>query len=231
MLPSRSSRFGAHRGFPMTFRTPIFVTALVLAASCQSAYYSTMEKFGVHKREILVDRVEDARESQQEAKEQFQTTFEAFKALTSFDGGKLESVYNRLNSEYEDSVETAESVRSRIESVRDVSQALFKEWDGEIKEITDPALKKKSRALKSDTVKRYDQLMSAMNAASERMDPVLEAFKNNVLFLKHNLNAQAIASLEDTSFKIEQSVAELIARMQASIDEANAFVASMSGGD
>jgi hypothetical protein len=73
--------------------------------------------------------------------------------------------------------------------------------------------------------------MAAMDAASQRMDPVLEAFKNNVLFLKHNLNAQAIASLEDTSFKIEQSVAELIARMQASIDEANAFVASMNGGN
>ncbi len=214
----------------MTSHTLSVLAALFLTASCQSAYYSTMEKFGVHKREILVDRVDDARESQQDAKEQFQTTFEAFKALTSFDGGKLETFYNRLNSEYEDSVDSAEAVRSRIESVRDVSGALFKEWEAEIKEITDPALQKKSRALKSDTVKRYDQLMAAMNAASQRMDPVLEAFKNNVLFLKHNLNAQAIASLEDTSFKIEQSVSELIARMQASIDEANAFVASMSSG-
>jgi hypothetical protein len=215
----------------MTSHPLPFLAALLLAASCQSAYYSTMETFGVHKREILVDRVDDARESQQDAKEQFQTTFEAFKALTSFDGGKLETFYNRLNSEYEDSVDSAETVRGRIESVRDVSGALFKEWDAEIKEITDPALQKKSRALKSDTVKRYDQLMAAMNAASQRMDPVLEAFKNNVLFLKHNLNAQAIASLEDTSFKIEQSVSELITRMQASIDEANAFVASMSSGN
>ena len=214
----------------MTLRTLSFVAAALVAASCQSAYYSTMESLGVHKREILVDRVDDARESQQEAKEQIQTTFEAFKALTSFDGGKLESVYNRLNSEYEDSVDSAEEVLSRIVAVRDVSGALFKEWDAEIKEITDPALQKKSRALKSDTVKRYDQLMAAMDAASQRMDPVLEAFKNNVLFLKHNLNAQAIASLEETSFQIEKSVAELITRMQTSIDEANAFVASMNSG-
>jgi len=214
----------------MTTRTLPFVTALLLAAGCQNAYYSTMEKFGVHKREILVDRVEDARESQQDAKEQFQTTFEAFQALTSFDGGKLEKLCERLNSEYEDSVDSADAARERIASVRNVSEALFKEWDAEIKEITDAELQRKSRDLKSDTVRRYDQLMAAMNAATERMDPVLEAFKNNVLFLKHNLNAKAVASLEDTSFKIEKSVADLIARMQASIDEANAFVASMGEG-
>lgn len=214
----------------MTPRTLSFLAALLLAASCQSAYYSTMEKFGVHKREILVDRVEDARESQQDAKEQFQTTFEALQSLTSFDGGKLEALYKRLNSEYEASVDSADAVRNRIESVRNVSEALFKEWDAEIREITDPTLQSKSRTLKSDTVRRYDQLMAAMNAASQRMDPVLEAFKNNVLFLKHNLNAQAVASLGDTSFKIEQSVSDLIARMQASIDEANAFVASMGSG-
>ncbi len=217
-------------GPSMTSRTLSSFAALLLVASCQSAYYSAMETFGVHKREILVDRVEEARESQQEAKEQFQSTYQALQALTSFDGGKLESLYKRLSSEYDDSVESADAVRSKIASVRDVSAALFKEWDSEIKEITDPNLQKKSRALKADTVRRYDQLMAAMDAASQRMDPVLEAFKNNVLFLKHNLNAQAVASLEDTSFKIEQSVSELIARMQASIDEANAFIATMDGG-
>ena len=38
--------------------------------ACQKAYYSTMEKFGVHKRDIMVDRVGEARDSQEEAKEQ-----------------------------------------------------------------------------------------------------------------------------------------------------------------
>lgn len=214
----------------MTQRVLPCLFALLLAAGCQSAYYSTMEKFGVHKREILVDRVADARESQQAAKEQFQTTLEAFQALTSFDGGKLEALHSRLDSEYEDSVDSAESVRSRIDSVRKVSKALFQEWDAEIAQISDSGLQRKSRTLKSETVQRYDQLMAAMGAASERMDPVLEAFKDNVLFLKHNLNAQAIASLEDISFEIEQNVSELIARMQASIDEADAFVATMGSG-
>lgn len=211
----------------MSLRPILPSAALLLAVSCQSAYYATMEKFGVHKRDILVDRVEEAREDQQDAKEQFQTTFEAFQALTGFQGGNLESLYKKLNSEYEDSVDAADDVRDRIASVEKVSKALFEEWDGEIEEITDPSLQSKSRALKRDTEQRYDQLMKVMNAASERMDPVLQTFKNNVLFIKHNLNAEAIASLKDTTFDIEKDVTELIARMQASIDEANDFIETM----
>ena len=204
------------------------VPALLLATTaCTSAYYSTMEKFGVHKRDILVDRVEDARADQEDAKEQFQSTFEAFQALTSFEGGELEDLYERLNDEYEDSVDSASDVRGRIESIEKVSVDLFEEWEGEIEEITDSDLQSKSRGLMRDTKQRYDGLIVKMTSAADAMDPVLETFKNNVLFLKHNLNAQAISSLKDTSVEIESDVAALIARMQDSIDEANDFIETM----
>lgn len=204
------------------------VPAVLLATSaCTSAYYSTMEKFGVHKRDILVDRVEDARADQEEAKEQFQSTFEAFQALTSFQGGDLEDLYDRLSDEYEDSVDAASDVRNRITSIEKVSGDLFAEWESEIEEITDADLQSKSRGLMRDTKQRYDGLITKMTSAADAMDPVLETFKDNVLFLKHNLNAQAISSLKDTSVEIEGDVAALIARMQASIDEANDFIETM----
>jgi hypothetical protein len=58
------------------------LAAVMALAGCQSAYYKTMETFGYHKREILVDRVEDARDSQEEAKEQFQSALEKFSAVS-----------------------------------------------------------------------------------------------------------------------------------------------------
>jgi hypothetical protein len=48
-----------------------------------------------------------------------------------------------------------------------------------------------------------------------------------VLFLKHNLNAQAIASLEGNLATMQTDVTALIAEMEASINEADAFVAGM----
>src|SRR5262245_51584318 len=72
------------------------------AVACSSAYYSTMETFGVHKRDILVDRVSDARDDQEEAKKQFQSTLDAFREVTGWDSGRLGEAYEKLNDEYED---------------------------------------------------------------------------------------------------------------------------------
>jgi hypothetical protein len=62
------------------------------------------------------------------------------------------------------------------------------------------------------------------------MPPVLSAMKDQVLFLKHNLNAQAVASIQGTAEGIRRDIESLIKEMQASIDEANAFIDEMGGG-
>ncbi len=207
---------------------PLSLAALLLgSAACQSAYYATMEKFGVHKREILVDRVEEARDSQTEAKQEFKDALTAFKSVQNFDGGKLEAIYEKLNDHYETCNEQVEEVRGRIKKVEGVSEALFKEWAGEIEQIQSADLRVSSEKSLQDTKTRYSELIAAMKKAESKMEPVLAAFKDRVLFLKHNLNAQAIASLQGTLTTIEGDVAGLIKEMEASIAEADAFVKEM----
>ena len=123
--------------------------------------------------------------------------------------------------------EAAEAVSDRIESIEKVSEDLFEEWEEEIEEIGDASLRGKSESLMDDTKKSYTQLIAVMKKAESRMEPVLAAFKDHVLFLRHNLNARAIASLAEDVGKIESDVANLIQNMQESIDEADAFIASM----
>lgn len=188
-----------------------------------------MEKFGVHKRDILVDRVQDGREDQQQAKEQIQKTLDVFKELTGFDGGELEEMYQRMKVEYERSENRAEDVRDRIDSIESVASALFEEWQGEISEMESANLRKRSQEMLDDTKTRYSALIGKMQAAEEKMGPVLKTFSDHVIFLKHSLNAQAIASLRDTALEIEDDVSALIADMQSSIDEADAFIAAMDG--
>jgi hypothetical protein len=210
-------------------RIGLIVPLLVAAAlpACQSAYYSTMEKFGYAKREILVDRVEEAREQQGDAQEQFVSTYERFKALTGVDGGELEDTYEKLNDSYEDCADEAQEVRDKIAKVEEVADAMFSEWKTEIGQYSDPALKRASQDNLDQTKKRYADLIGSMKKASASMDPVLTAFKDRVLFLKHNLNAQAIASLSKTVVAIQGDVSKLIDAMQASIAEADEFLGAM----
>ena len=206
------------------------ITAVIvfLTVGCQSVYYGTMEKLGVHKREILVDRVEEARDAQEEAIDQFESALEMFSEVLGFDGGSLEDTYEELKTELEQSEERAEDVRKRIQAVEDVSDALFKEWEGELQDYTNKSLRRKSEEQLRATRRRYDQLMTAMLKAEAKIDPVLNPLRDQVLFLKHNLNAQAIASLESELGAIEADVASLIRDMEASISEANSFIEEMS---
>ncbi|WP_018126079.1 DUF2959 domain-containing protein [Desulfovibrio oxyclinae] len=208
-------------------RILLALTAVAVLAGCQKTYYSAMEQVGYHKREILVDRVGEAREANTEAKEQFATALDRFKSVVAVDGGELEQKYEVLNAEYEASEEAAEEVRDRIESVENVAEALFEEWRAELKQYTSAKLRRQSRSQYDATQSRYRELLAAMKRASSRMDPVLAAFKDQVLYLKHNLNAKAIASLEGELASIRADVDRLIKDMEKSIAEADAFIASM----
>ncbi|MBL4575943.1 MAG: DUF2959 domain-containing protein [Opitutaceae bacterium] len=196
-------------------------------AGCQSAYYGTMETLGVHKRDILVDRVEEAKESQEEAKEQFANALEEFMAVTEFEGSDLRDVYDKLASSLEESEAKATAVRVRIDSIESVAGYLFEEWEAELDEYSNESLRRSSQRQLSSTKTRYDRLITVMRRAESRMDPVLDAFRDQVLFLKHNLNAQALASLGETSMKLQDEIGELIAQMEKSISEANSFIESM----
>src|SRR5439155_19807226 len=66
-------RFPARHG--VRPRTLLVLTVLVLT-SCQTAYYAAMETLGYPKRDLLVSRVQQARDSQQAAKEQLQSALE-----------------------------------------------------------------------------------------------------------------------------------------------------------
>ncbi len=182
---------------------------------------------GYHKRDIMVDRVQDARDAQEDAKEQFESALEQFSTVLNFQGGELEEKYNQLKTEYDASEKQAQNVRLRIEEVEDVAADLFAEWQEELDQYTSSSLRKSSARKLAETKRQYAKLIGAMKRAERKIDPVLNAFRDQVLYLKHNLNAQAIASLQSELVSIESDVARLIREMEASIKEANAFITSM----
>ncbi|MBL1264039.1 DUF2959 domain-containing protein [Candidatus Methylomicrobium oryzae] len=209
-------------------RLPRLLFPLLFSLSaCSGLYYSGLEKIGIPKREVMVHRVEKARDTQEETKEQFKSALDQFRAVTRFQGGDLEATYDRLNGEYEASAKKAEEVRYRIREIEDVSDALFNEWKNEITQYSNASLKRSSQAKLRDTKTQYRQLINAMKNAEAKIEPVLTVFRDQVMFLKHNLNAQAIASLKTELGSINNDVSNLIAAMERSINEANAFIRTM----
>ena len=200
---------------------------MVLLAGCESAYYDAMERLGIPKREILVDRINEAQQAQQEGQEQFVDALEQFRSVVNFEGGELQQVYDRLNAEFEASETAAARIRSRIDDVESVSEALFDEWDDELDQYTNDALRRVSEQQLRATRTRYARLIDAMHRAEATLDPVLDGLRDNVLYLKHNLNARAVASLGGELDTINTDVEQLIAAMQTAIAESERFIAEM----
>lgn len=224
MYPHYSS-VGSHNLF--TYLTRGILLLSLGTFGCQSVYYDAMEKIGYHKRDLMVSDVEKARDAQEDAKEQFKSALDQFTKTLNVEGGELQDKYDVLNAEYEQSEVKAQAVRDRIASVENVSEALFEEWEAELKEYSSAALRKNSQKQLTQTRTQYAQLIKVMKRAETKMDPVLAKFKDQVLFLKHNLNAQAIASLKSELVSVEGNIASLIKEMEASIKEADSFIAAM----
>jgi len=217
----------------MTHRLLSLLSLLIFSVSilpgCATTAYNIQERFGIEKRDILVDRVENVAKSQADAKEEFEDALEAFRAVVNVDGGKLEDMYDDLNKAYKNADSQAGEVRSRVSSVKRVARDLFKEWEGELSQYSDAGLRRTSESQLRETQQRYDALTDKMDAATASMDPVLSVFKDRVLYLKHNLNARAIAALNTETANLEGDVAQLIAEMEQSISAADAFIRDMSG--
>jgi len=149
------------------------------------------------------------------------------KAVYGFNGGKLETAYDVLKTEYDRANAKSTAVKNRIREVESVSGALFTEWEGEIAQITTPALASDSRAKLADTRGRYETMHAALIRAEQSMTPVLAKLRDNTLYLKHNLNSQAISSLQGEATAIQGDIGRLIEEMNVSIRKADEFIQTL----
>ncbi len=206
----------------------IFAIVLLSLTGCQSAYYGALEKVGIHKRDILVDRVEDARDAQNGVQEQFSSALEELSTLIDFQGGELETIYNNLNDQYLASKDAKENVSNRIEKVESVAQALFAEWESEIEQYSNATFKRNSQKQLNSTKSSYARMLKTMRLSEKKMEPVLTSLNDNVLYLKHNLNANAINAIEVEFKQLKQEISILIKDVNSAIAESDKFIKELS---
>lgn len=213
----RCTRFGIKKTFWA-------LLAVSMLAACQSAYYDAMERVGIHKRDILVDRVEETQEAQRDAQEQFASALEQFRTVVDFDGGELQERFDKLNDEFGKSEAAANEITERIDAIETVAKDLFDEWQQELGQYSSSALRRDSQRSLTATTKRYESLIAVMRESEQRLEPVLDAMRDQVLYLKHNLNSRAVDAVRGELAGIDRDVEALLKSMQRSIVEADSFI-------
>jgi septation ring formation regulator EzrA len=207
--------------------TLALLATVTLLSGCETAYYSAMEKVGFAKRDILASRVVSARDSQLEAKEEITDALTEFGKVVSYQGGDLEAQYQRLAAQLEDSEAAARAVSSRIADVESVAEALFDEWQAELAQYSSASLRTQSEQQLRETRARYREMLGAMRRAESKLEPALQPLRDQVLFLKHNLNARAVAGLKGEVSRVDAQVNQLVTELNRAIAEANRFIADL----
>lgn len=206
---------------------PFLVALALLGSGCQSMYYATMEKFGVEKRDLLKKAVVSARDSQEAAATEFKDALTRLREMYAVNAGDLEKNYDKLKGEYESADKSAATVRKRIKDMDQVAGDLFTEWEKEIAEFSNPTYASNSRRQLNETRTKYQQLSASVKSAESSMEPVLKQLKEQVLYLKHNLNAAAIGSLRGEATSIQAEITRLIDQMNGSIHQADEFIKAL----
>lgn len=207
--------------------TLMLVVSLSACGTAQKVRYSALETMGVHKRDILVDRIEKTTATQEAAKTQFQTAYQELASLIEVDDQGLEQKYKKMSKAVSRSESRANELDDRIKAVNSVAVALFKEWEQEITEYQSDNLRQASAKNLASTRERYGVIYQKMQESQERVKPVLQVLQDNTLFLKHNLNARAVSSLSGEAVFIENKIKDLVQQMETSIEESKAFVGAM----
>jgi len=215
-------------GWGKAFGLALMLTSTLVLSGCTTAYYAAMEKVGVHKRDILIDRVEEARDAQQASQQEFKDALDQLSQLLNFHGGNLQQRYEALSTQYEDSKKSAEEVSRRINKVETVAFDLFDEWEAELAQYQNKQLKTDSKKKLLETKRQFNALVKVMRRAESKMPPVLRVLNDNVLYLKHNLNAKAVGAIQGEFGLLQQDVNNLISEMNRAIADSNQFIANMN---
>jgi len=205
----------------------VLVLNLMACETTQNIKYSALEKVGIHKRDILVDRIKDTSATQEKAKQEFKTAYQELSTLINVEDNGLEKKYSKLKKAVEDSEERTDDLKNRIAKVNEVANALFNEWNQELDQYQNPKLRSISATNLNTTKQRYAIIYQKMQTSYDKVLPVLKVLQDNTLYLKHNLNARAVNGLSNEVLSVENKVTELIRQMEISIDESKRFIDQM----
>ncbi len=192
-----------------------------------NAKYSAYEAVGFEKRDLFKREVSNVKEDQEDTGEAFKDALTRLKEIYNVDGGDLEKQHSKLKDSLDDAKEEAAELSARIRKVDEVANDLFEEWSEEISEIKTSDLRSKSTKQLTQTKRRYRELEEQLNRSEKKMAPVLAKLNDQVLFLKHNLNAKAIGGLKEEQGKIQADIKSLINEVNESTRQAEAFIETL----
>ena len=200
------------------------VLLFLLLTGCKSFYYDALEHTGIHKRDLLMQRIEKVRDAQMAAQKQFETTLLEYRSVVLFQSGDLSKRQTQLEEDYRAAQLRARNVRYHLQGVDSVADDLFSEWKSELKDYRTAELRRAAEADYDRTRQQYATLREQLNETEARLQPLLDLLGDQMLSLRHSLNARTLTQSPDAYTQLEQDMKRLSEEMTRANNQADMFI-------
>ena len=176
---------------------------------------------GVKQVEQLIKKANAGVESINDTKLQLQKTMEAYNAVLAPDVKDRRDAYKKLQKEVATTEKKRAMVSTRNGEMNVEAGRLFKNWEGSTAAIQDPALRQRSQERLAVAKKRYSEIQANGQGAASLYTPFMKALQDQVTYLGHDLNPEAVATLKPEADKLNAQAKELYSAIDKTTAAAN----------
>jgi hypothetical protein len=200
---------------------------VVIALLALGAVGAAAQDEGLKQVQALIKRANSTVGSIDDAKLQIQKTMDAYNAVLAPETTDRRGAYKKLQKEMATTEKKRVEVSARAKEMNTDADTLFKSWESSTASIQSPEMRKKSEDRLAKTKTRYAEIGTTGQKAAALYDPFIKTLHDQVEFLGHDLNADAIKSLAPDAAKLNAQANELYAAIDKTTAAANSNIAAL----
>ena len=206
----------------------IILTTIAVAAlaGCKSSttVVKAMDTIGFEKREMLKDRLQEARDAQVAAKQQLQSALYTLRRMDTVAPTEMADLHDDLESEVNKTEDEIDDLNDNIQSVESVAQVMFEDWQEDLAKYEDQQLRQKSQEELRQTQQNYNAMIAQLKSTHEKLVSLVPALKDQVLYVEHSINAGVKPQESEKLDDVREQVSSLIEELEGSIDRTQRFI-------
>jgi hypothetical protein len=176
---------------------------------------------GVKQVEQLVKKSGSTVQAIAETKLQLQKTMDVYNSLMSTDEKNMKGNYKKLQQEMDATAKKRADIKLRADEMNAEAQTLFKSWGDSAAAIQSADLRQRSQERLDKTKASFAEIGTVGQKAVDLYDPFMKALQDQVTYLGHDLNTQAVQSLQADAAKMNEKAQTLMKSIDDTISVAN----------
>jgi chromosome segregation ATPase len=162
-----------------------------------------------------------------ETKVQLMKTIDVYNALMADNAKDRKKLYKNLQNEMNNTEKRRAKIDEEAAQMKTEADTLFTQWAESAAAIEKLDLRKRSEERLEATKASYAEIQSVGQKAADLYPPFMKALQDQIAYLGHDLNAEAVASLAPEAAKLNEEAEALTRSLDDTISTANEKIGAL----